>query len=226
MDLERELRALDVEWPQTPELRLVLGEQQPRRRSRRALLVAIAVGLVALAVSFAVPQSRGAILRFLHLGGETIEFVDTLPPAQDRALDAQFGIDVTLAQARVLVANLLLPQLEPPPRLHSAGKVVSLVFVHDGRQVLLSELESGDEMGFLKKLASGETNVEWVEVQPNRYGVWISGAPHVFFFPRTPPRLAGNTLVWVQNGTTYRLEGPHLSRDAAIALARSLRFPG
>lgn len=226
MDLERELRALDVEWPPTPELRLVLGEQ-PRRRSRRPLLAAIALALIALAVAFAVPQSRGAILRFLHLGGETIEFVDTLPPAEDRALDAQLGIDVTLAEARSLVPNLLLPELDPPPRLHSAGKVVSLAFVHDGRQVLLSEVASGvNSEVFLKKLAGGETKVQWVEVHPNRYGVWLSGAPHVFFFPRTPPRLAGNTLVWVDHGTTYRLEGPHLSRDAAIELARSLRYPG
>ena len=89
MDLERELRALEVEWPPTPELRLVL--EPVRRGSRRPLFAAVALALVALAAAFAVPQSRGAILRFLHLGGESIQFVETLPPAGTRPLDAGLG---------------------------------------------------------------------------------------------------------------------------------------
>jgi hypothetical protein len=225
MELERELRDLDVEWPQTPELRLVLGEQ-PRRRSRRPLYAAVALALVALAAAFAVPQSRGAILRFLHLGGETIEFVDTLPPAQERPLDTNLGIPVPLGEALLRVPRLLLPQLEPRPQLHAAGPVVSLVFLAHGHEVLLSELSTpGQNGGFLKKLASGNTKVEWVQVAGNAYGVWLSGAPHVFFFPREPARLAGDTLVWVQAETTYRLEGPNLSKDEALELARSLRYP-
>src|SRR5205809_537995 len=51
---------------------------------------------------------------------------------------------------------------------------------------------------------------------------WLPGAPHVFFFPREPARLAGNTLVWATESTTYRLEGPGLSKADALALARSL----
>ena len=89
MDPARELRALEVDWPPTPELRLVL--EPLRRRSRRPLFAAVALALVALAAAFAVPQSRGAILRFLHLGGESVQFVETLPPASvspDRADDA------------------------------------------------------------------------------------------------------------------------------------------
>src|SRR5512136_1470710 len=92
MDLERELRALAVAWPETPELRVDLGM---RERSRRPLLVAVAVALV-----FAVPQSRGAILRFLHLGGVTVEVVDTLPSAQERPLAAGLGPVVTAAEAQ------------------------------------------------------------------------------------------------------------------------------
>src|SRR5256885_16974393 len=99
MELERELRDLDVEWPQTPELRLVLGER-PRRRSRRPLYAAIALVLVGLAAAFAVPQSRGAILRFLHLGGQTIQVVDTLPPAQERPLAERLGSLVAVEPAR------------------------------------------------------------------------------------------------------------------------------
>ena len=86
MDLERELRAIELAWPETPELRLELDAR--RRRSLRRLLVAVALLLVALAAAFAVPQSRGAILRFLHLGGVTIELVERLPAAQERPLGA------------------------------------------------------------------------------------------------------------------------------------------
>jgi hypothetical protein len=225
MELERELRDLDVEWPQTPELRLVLGEQT-RRRSRRPLYAAIALVLVALAAAFAVPQSRGAILRFLHLGGETIQFVDTLPPAQERPLDANLGRPVSLGEALLEVPRLLLPQLDPRPQLHATGPVVSLVFRSNGHPVLLSEVSTpGENGGFLKKLAGGNTKVEWVQIGKDAYGVWITGAPHVFFFPREPARLAGDTLVWVHADTTFRLEGPNLSKDEALELARSLRYP-
>ena len=222
MELERELRGLDVEWPQTPELRLVLEPR--RRRSRRPLLIAVALALVALAAAFAVPQSRGAILRFLHLGGDTIEFVDTLPPAEERPLTAGLGPVVSLAKARALVPGLALPPLAEQPQLHESGTVVSLAFRQDGGPVLLSALRQ--DAALLKKLVGSQTNADWVQVLPDAWGVWLSGKPHVFFFPREPARLAGNTLVWTRGSSTFRLEGPNLSRDAALKLARSLRYPG
>src|SRR5438094_10609955 len=126
MDLERELRALDVEWPPTPELRLAL--EPLRGRSRRPLFAAVALALVALAAAFAVPQSRGAILRFLHLGGETIQFVDTLPPAQERPLGEGLGSVVSVDDARIVVPGLLLPQLQEQPPLRLSGNVISIVF--------------------------------------------------------------------------------------------------
>jgi hypothetical protein len=55
------------------------------------------------------------------------------------------------------------------------------------------------------------------------YGVWLAGKPHIFFFPREPARLAGNTLVWQGADTTYRLESPGLTKQEALDLARSLR---
>ena len=116
MDLERELRALPIEWPATPELRPVLA----RARRRRWPLVA-AIALAAIAAAFAVPQSRSAILRFFDIGADKIRFVDTLPPAQQRALDAGLGAATTLAQARVLVPTLLLPPLGSPLSLHLSG---------------------------------------------------------------------------------------------------------
>ena len=214
MDLERELRALPIEWPATPQLRPVLA----RRRRRWPLVAAIALATVGAA--FAVPQSRGAILRFFDIGADKVQFVDTLPPAQTRPIDAGLGAPTTLARARVLVPALLLPPVGSPPSLHASESVVSMVFLHGSKPVLLSEVR-GDG-SFLKKLAGGQTNTRWARVR-NAYGLWLSGKPHIFFFPREPARLAGNTLVWQGNDTTYRLEAPGLKKNEALDLALSLR---
>src|SRR5579864_794549 len=214
MDLERELRALAVEWPATPEFRLELA----RRRRRWPLVAAIA--LAAIAAVFAVPQSRGAILRFFDIGADRIQLVDTLPRAEERSLDAGLGEPTSIATARIYVPALLLPKLDPLPTLHRSGDVVSLLFTVDGQPVLLSELRG--EGVFLKKLAGAGTGTSFLEVRPGEYGVWISGKPHIFFFPHEPARLAGNTLVWQGFSTTYRLEGPGLSKRGALDLAKSL----
>jgi hypothetical protein len=214
MDLERELRALRIEWPATPQLRPLL-----ERRRRRWPLVAV-IAFAAVAAAFAVPQSRGAILRFFDIGADRIQFVHTLPPAQQRSLDSGLGYPTTLARARVLVPTLLLPPLDSPLSLRANGNVVSTVFLSGGKSVLLSEVR-GDG-SFLKKLVGGQTHVTWMRVGA-AYGVWLTGKPHVFFFPREPARLAGNTLIWLGNGTTYRLEAPGLTKQEALDLARSLR---
>jgi hypothetical protein len=225
MDLARELSALaeHVDWPATPELHLARELRAPRRRRRRrplALGLAFAA-LVALAAAFAVPQSRGAILRFLHLGGVTIERVDRLPPAEERPLSAGIGPVVSLAQARKeFGGRLLLPPLEPLPPAHLRGlDLVSFVFTYRGEPVLLNEWEYGGF--FMKKLAAGGTSVESAGFDGNP-GLWISGAVHDVFFAGGSPRLAGNVLVWEHGGATYRLEGRSLTKAGALALARSL----
>ena len=73
-------------------------------------------------------------------------------------------------------------------------------------------------------LGAGSTSVDQVFVGA-AYGLWVHGARHDVFFPGQSPRLAGNTFIWTANGATYRLEGPGLTREGAIALARSLNAP-
>jgi hypothetical protein len=215
MDLERELRALPVDWPATPQFRPALA----RRRRRWPLAVAIAAA--AIGAAFAVPQSRGAILRFFDVGADKIQFVNTLPPAQQRSLDAGLGAPLTVTYARAFVSQLLFPPLHPTPTLHRNGDVISLVFAYRGDPVLLSELRAPGY--FLKKLVGGQTNPTWLKVRNGGSGLWLAGKPHVFFFPHEPARLAGNTLIWQENETTYRLEGPDLTQKTALDLARSLR---
>src|SRR5205814_9693312 len=154
MDLERELRALDVEWPPTPHLRLAL-EPRVRRRSRRPLVAALALALVAIVAALAVPQSRGAILRFLHLGGESIQFVQTLPPARERPLGAGLGPPVSESEARARIPALLLPRVAGRLRLHESGGVVPVVFEPNRRPVLPGGRPSGQ--GYLPKTPARTT---------------------------------------------------------------------
>ena len=88
------------------------------------------------------------------------------------------------------------------------------------RPVLLSEIRDGGI--FLKKLVGSQTAAVFIPVRGEFSGLWLTGSPHVFFFPREPARLAGNTLVWQGIGTTYRLEGPGLTKQGALDLAASL----
>jgi hypothetical protein len=218
MNLETELHALPIDWPRTPQFELALAQRRGRRRW--ALAVAIAVAVVAAAL--AVPESRGAILRFFHLGGVTIQVVDTLPHADERPLAAGLGPVISTASANRVIHALLLPPVDTPPPLHyTPGNIVSLVFEHRGQAVLLSEFPGGGGL-YLKKLASGESHVEGVRVG-TAPALWISGRRHVAFFAGQSPRLAGNVLLWESDGVTYRLEGPNLSKVDAISLAQSLR---
>jgi hypothetical protein len=214
-DLERELRTLRVEWPPTPD---VAGRLELRRRPRRrALVAAVALVAVALAAAFAVPQSRSAILRFFHLRGVTVEQVDTLPPAQEVPLSSGLGGIVDDERARQVLGGPFLPAEHGT--LYERDGIVSTLL---RGPVLLTEFGAPE---FLKKFVT--SNVEWVEVVPGAQGLWVSGPPHVvFFFPSASPRLAGNVLVWATDRRTYRLEGPDLTRDDALRLAREIMGTG
>ena len=175
MDLARELSALaeHVDWPPTPELQLAL---EPRRARRRALALAFAAIADAIAAAFAVPQSRGPILRFFHLGSATIVRVDRLPPAEERPLAAGIGPVISFADAKQgFPGPLLVPPLDPIPPAHLYNSsVVSFVFSSLGEPVLLSEFAFGE--GFLKKLAVNVHQRGGGGFQPS--SLWITGAVH------------------------------------------------
>jgi hypothetical protein len=223
-ELEHALSALaaEVEWPETPQLELRLDvAAQARPRRRRLLVVAIALALVAVGIAFAVPQARSAILRFFHIGGATIELVSTLPAAEERSLAAGLGEPVSAREASdVLGRPVRLPDTHGSPQLYARDGAI-LVLLATPEPVLLTELGSGSG-GVMKKVAGGSTGVEWVQIVPGNEGIWIAGAPHVFFFPEAPPRLAGNVLLWEDGETTFRLEGRTLTMELALRLAREI----
>jgi hypothetical protein len=202
-ELERALETLEIVWPETPAFEL----RRPQRR-RWPLAVAVAATL-AIAAAFAVPQSRGAILRFFHVGGESIQRVHTLPPAAERSLRASLGTPIPPSRARQLLGRPFAVAGVP---LYAAGAVVSAI-VRDG--LLLSEFRS--DYPVVGKLAYA-AGVRRIDART----VWITGR-HVYLAPTLPARYAGNALVWERGALTYRLEGRTLTLRAAERLARTLR---
>jgi hypothetical protein len=222
MELESELRRLaaEIEWPPTPPLRPELAPRGRLLRRGRRVGLALVFVAVALAAAFAVPQSRGAILRFLGLGAIHVEFVERLPTAQERPFMARLGPTISIADARDLLGRApLLPPLAPAPAIRAHDRIVSLLFLHDRDPVLLSEIGVGGAS--LKKIALTSTNFRWVQVGSDP-AIWISGHEHVVVFPQAPPRLAGNVLVWRRDNLTLRLEGAHLTLRDAETLAENI----
>jgi hypothetical protein len=220
-ELERNLRTLgaDLEWPPTPRAALRLGER-PRRASRFAIAVALAA--CAVAVAFAVPHARSAILRFFDLGGVTIVRVTTLPAARERSLSADLGVRVSRAHAsRTLLAPVRLPKVQGRPPLYEYGHMVSTLLAVP-EPVLLSQLRVSGSSFPPQKLVGPTTKSESATVVTADDAVWLSGGQHIAVFPPTPPRLAGNVLLWVYNGITYRLEGRTLDEQTALRLARQI----
>ena len=230
-ELERDLRETGrlLTWPAEPDLvssvRARLGEAAPRERffARRPVLVlALAALVVAIGAAFAVPPARTAILRFFHIGGETIKVVDTLPNAPRLSPIAGLDGPMSLEDASDRAGfNLILP-----PKHGGIYADDGIVATYIASRVVLTEARG--ELGFTKKVAGQATRIEPVRVNDHD-GVWIAGAPHVFMYfdsqgfrREKRVRVAGNTLVWAYGSVTLRIEGP-ITQARALALAATVR---
>jgi hypothetical protein len=225
-ELERDLREVGrlIAFPREPNLVPdVVGRltERPERRRRRPLVLALAVLVVALAAAFAVPPARTAILRFFHIGGETVERVKVLPPAGHGSPVAGLAGPMRLSRARALAGfQPLLPRRHG--RFYAADSILA-AYLPGG--IVLSEFRG--DLGLSKKVASPGTQIEPVIVK-GADGLWIHGADHVIFYFDSQAigrsrvvRLAGNVLVWAHGSVTMRLEGP-LSKAEALRIARSV----
>jgi hypothetical protein len=230
-ELEHDLREVGrlAAWPPEPDLvpgvRARLGETAPRGfgfARRRALVLALAVLVVAVGAAFAVPSARTAILRFFHIGGETIERVDTLPNAPHRSPIAGLAGPMSVEDATDRAGfNLLLP-----PKHGGIYADDGIVATYIRPRVVLTEARG--ELGFSKKVVLPQTTIEPLRVNDHD-GMWISGAKHVVMYfdsqGRVHPksvRVAGNVLVWAYGSVTLRIEGP-LTQAQALSLASSIR---
>ena len=233
-ELEHQLVALgqELELPETPDLALaVVARLESHGRPfpwRRAAALGLALLALAVVAAFAVPDSRSAILRWFHLGGVSVQRVETLPPAVERAQAGGLGRRLSRAQAENVIGfRLALPPLEGSPPVYVLDDSLATVIVRAyGRPVLLSQFSSSNE-DVLKKLAVGKTTIESVRVNGNP-GLWLEGGPHTLTylgrdrgFRERTVRIRGNVLLWLRNGITLRLEG-RLTRNQALSLARRI----
>lgn len=242
-DLARQVRASLASAPAPQRrgwARLLAGP------SRRALTFGLLAAVVVAAAVLAVwPQARTTVAERLGVGGVRIVQVPALPTATQTLTGS--GLDLgepsTLEAARGVLPLLLptLPEIGPPDTVYlAAGGRVSLVYgartglpvaTETGVSLLLIEARApGGSLssGVLGKTAGPGTRVEEVSVNAGR-GVWLEGAPHLLFLPdaagrlrEDQVRLAGNVLLWEQDGLLLRLEGG-LSRDEALRIAASVR---
>src|ERR671929_2184139 len=162
-ELERDLREVGrlLAFPPEPDLvpavRARLGEAPrpwPFAARRRVLVLALAALVVAIAAAFAVPPARTAILRFFHIGGETIERVATLPNAPRRSPIAGLAGPMSVEDATDRAGfNPILPSKHGGIY---AGDGILATYV--APRVVLTEARS--ELGTMKKVASRRTRIE------------------------------------------------------------------
>jgi len=123
---------------------------------------------------------------------------------------------------RTATGREALPKGVAPQQFYAQPGMISTVIRVDGKPVLVSELK-GDQMGLFKKFASTATTVQPVDL--GEFGLWIHGGAHVLMWQlnfgrvhRVETRLAGNVVLWLVSGTTYRLEGD-LDKSQMLKLA-------
>jgi hypothetical protein len=200
----------------------IFGAESTPRFAFAALALALALSLL-LATS---PVARPALADALGLRGLIIHRLPQPPVAPN---DLRLGERVpTLEAQRRAPFRLLQPTvLGPPIEAYVDAAIGQYAFVYRPR-VLLTQFQAGLEPGFFAKGLGPDTRVEQLEVNGGR-AFWIEGRAHVFYYRDKAGeirdesvRLAGDVLLWEQDGLTLRLEGA-ASRDEALRIARSVR---
>lgn len=208
------------------------------------------VAVLALVIVLAVPGARAAATVFLHAWGiDIFQGPAIATPAVSPSPRAGLGSITTLDDARrradFTVRVPTDPRLGTPEEVYrdradatGARQRISLVYgqragiqmSHEpGVSVLVVEFRGTfDETLIGGKGVGPDTKIESLSVNGGR-GLWLEGAPHLFFYRDASGqiltetlRLAGNTLIWEQDGVTFRLEA-QVSRDEALAIAASFR---
>ncbi len=217
-----------------------------RTRVRRSWAVrAVAAVAVVAAVITVVPSGRSTVARWLGLSSTRIEPVDpstptaTFPPSSSSGspVPDQFGLLVRDAEAEAGVTAFVPALLGAPMSVEvvhppDSGQVVLTYAPSDllpaspvaGIGALVSTLPAHLEGTLFVKMTDAGTDVREVTVN-GVSGFWLSGAPHTYaMIDRNGDviadtlRLATNTLLWEQDGVTYRIEAS-VDLDVALSIA-------
>lgn len=219
----------------------------PSRRSLSFPRAAFGVALLVLAVVGATlalfPGARRAVADWLGISGIEIRVRTNAPDPThtvETIEDLDLGDETSFAAAQEVVdfplRTPVVPRLGTPRVFVRETPVPAVSFVYPpgpgvprsqetGVGMLLTEFRGRYEPALVKKVSTTST-VEPVDLHDGGY--WLEGRPHSVLF-RDPDgditedriRLAGNTLIWEDNGVSYRLEAD-LEKAEALALARSL----
>ena len=224
-DLERDLVALAVvvdlpaERDLAPAVLARLRKPKYAGRWRRAAGIAALVLVVGLAATMAVPDARTAVLRFLGIKGATVIRVDELPPAA--TAPTEYGESVGIAEAeRVVGFRPLLIDGRDPDDVRIDRFSPSFIMLLYGEpelrlrliQIVGGTIEKYALIGAARGAREGGRPAGDLGGRPSTSSPACSGCP----------RLAGNVLLWEQDGLTLRLEG-RFTKEQALDLARSVR---
>jgi hypothetical protein len=206
--------------------------------ARRPAFAVAAVILLALVLVLALPGPRDAVARFFGIRGVRITSEGEIPAGIGRELDLGAPISIPDARDRA-PGRPTRPEGLGPPTAAFADRppgaltlvwapTASLPEVHDtGVGLIVTSFPGQTRRDLVEKRILPETTVEQTTIRSSP-AFWISGVPHAFVYldadgkaQLDTTRLAANTLLWEDDGITYRLESA-LERADAIALAESL----
>ncbi len=237
MSLERDLHALDVAWPPTPDVATTITSHlvEPHRRhwavktpsyvvsTAHAWLWAGLATLLALAVAAAaVTPVRAAIERLIGVaGGERVTRVDQVPSGSRLDLGTPTTLAVAAHHAGFAIA--VPRRLGPPDGARFGGDLghhaVSLLYDDD---TVLSEIPGGNAI-LPGKLLGSSVPIRWVHIA-GAPGLWIAPGPRALVLRgrsggpivRRAAIASAGLLLWERDGIAYRLE---TRRPLAEALA-------
>ncbi len=244
LDLDRELRDLDIAWPETPDiagavrarilatapLRPVAAPAPARpRRNRRTLLVVLAALLLgAPATTLAVsPGARDAVLELLGLKSVRVERQEPRPDARPEIGPLGTRVDLATARRRAGFA------LRVPEGRQAAGIYLDrlpqggpLVVTFDYERLIVQQFEA-TTTPVIEKALGQATSIARLRIDGAR--AYFIGGAHGFAYVRPdgdanyePQRLAGNTLLLERDGILTRIEGD-VGQSEAVRIAESLR---